>query len=259
MIIKTLFFLVFFSILSYFCGEGVITQPIAAVIHTPNEQIKYDTVTKHKSLNKKDIISSPVTEAEIIYYSLSFIQMADFTPPINIAANKQGEITSPSPKTKNTNPVLYNSLYEQGKELFIKNKDSEILYDSLIIFSQTRQFLKETDLMLHNLTQDILLSLNLVNSNQSKLFFTQQKDNPENNYQSTTESFSQQIERSRLQDLRKKNETEINPYSEQNLIKLIFNLKNLYYLLAIVFLVFITKQLIKLMFIKDQFDNQNRR
>ncbi len=241
--------LIFLSFLYYICNGGMLTQSFAASIPTTKEYNKSNKPLNLKHSNKKDTIPAQIIQSDTIHYPLSLqIQLSVFTAPSILPSDKKK-------LTKKTTTLLpYSSLYEQGKEFFIKNKDSELLQSSLITFSQTKQYLKETDLMLHNLTQDILFSLGLSNHNQNSLFLLNQKKEanklPANNYRN-------QIETLRTQNLSRKQEQYI--YSDSNLFQLIFNLRNLYYLIAIVVFFYSVKKCIKLMFLKKQFDSQNRR
>jgi len=255
MLFKTTPKLIFFSMVIFFGGENFCTNAFAAKVFIAKEQPSLTTKIKHTPDNIPFPLSVRFTKTNTIYFPVKSIKISDFTKqPSTKPAQK--------PLSPQNNKILYTSLYEQGEKFFIDHKHNETLKSSLIIFSQTKQFLKETDLMLHNLTQNILASLNLNSSESLNLFF--QKENPNivtsiNNNQPTSRNYKNKIDTTSLQESNRFNTKDAYIYNDNDIFNLIFNRTNLYYLLAITFLFLIGKQSIKLLFMKKQFDSQNRR
>jgi len=235
MLFKTSVIYIFLFIISYFCEGHLLSQVYAASI-PPTE--KLNTIKDEQPINKH-LNSSRTTNNTV-----NFIQLSNFTysPKISNSSN-----ISRSP------PILYTNLYEQGKSFFITNNDNEILQNSLTLFSQSKQFIKETDLMLHDLSENILTSLNIDNPNHKDLFSQQ---DPQSLTGFNTKNYGQRIKRSKSQHFY--SEDDYN-YSNQTLYNLIFNKQNLYYLITLVFFIYVIKKIINLMFLKKQYDSQNRR
>ena len=227
----------FLFILSYFCEGGHSFQVYAASIVPPKEAHKIVIETKKDEQRINKHLSSNITTNNTAYSPMSSLNVSNFT---------YSSKTKSSHDNLNSSPVLYTNLYEQGKKFFITRSDSETLQNSLIFFSRSKQFIKETDLMLHDLSENILTHLNLDTPNQKVLLYSQQVT------QYSTD-FDKKI---RSQHLYSKENYD---YSNQSLLNLIFNKENLYYLIAFVIFINIIKKSIKLMFLKKQFDSQNRR
>jgi len=258
MLLKKILKLFFISNVIFFGGENICTDAFAAKVLIAKEQPSL-TKKKHTPENIKKPLSVRITKTNTIYFPVKSTKVSNFTNKPSIKPSIK-PIQKPS-KPQN-NKILYTSFYEQGKKFFIENKHNETLQSSLIIFSQTKPFLKETDLMLHDLTQNILASLNLNSSESLNLFF--QKENPNivtsiNNTQLTSKNHKNKIDTTTSQEINKFNTKDAYIYSDNNVFKLIFNRTNLYYLSAITFLFLIGKQSIKLLFMKKKFDSQNRR
>ncbi len=259
MALKSIVYFIFISILSYWGGGDIFTKSNAASVIPATKPNPANQSIKPNKDEKKILLSNPIIEIDTSYLPVSFIQISDFTNPPSYTLKNNKKSETGQAQRNSISPALYTNLYDQGKEFFIAHKNNEVLQDSLIIFSQTKQFLREKDLMLHDLTQDIFLSLNLAGPNQNKLFFLQQKNKMDTSAKNSyPQNFRQQSETMRLQDLDKFNNAE-KYTSDNSLFELIFNRKNLYYLIAIIFLFYIAKQIIKFMFMKDLHNKQNGR
>lgn len=251
-------------ICSYLSGGLCSFESYASTVNNiQNKEISLNLEQLEQSNKNKPKLEETIV-INSLFYSPSFIQTSNFTQtPKNIIKSKDSSSSQNTPfkqNAKNTN--LFPSLYSQTKQILKESKGNEALQNTLIIFSQTRQFLKETDLMLHNLTQDILAYLNLdPSNNQSLLVLTESKITPhsDSNYKAPSNNFRQQLDINRIENLKQQNNQEKWDYSDNAIFALIFNLQNLYYLIAFVVLVGVVKQTIKLVFLKDQYDSQNRR
>jgi len=242
MFFKTAINYLFLFILSYFCEGGCSSQVYAASIAATEKQNIVINRSKNDQLTNNHLNSSQLIN-NTIYTSINLIQPSDFTY---------------SPKTSDSHamsgsarPLLYKSLYNQGKIFFIKNNDNEVLQNSIIFLSQSKQFIKETDIMLHDLSENILTSLNIVTANNKDLLSQQ-----ETQYLTT---FNNKDSRYRTNAPRSQHFYSKNNYSNQTLYKLIFNKQNFYYLFTLVVFIYITKRIVNVMFLKKQYDIQNRR
>jgi len=235
-------------ICSYLSGGLFSFESHASTVNTiKNKEIflKLDQLeqsNKNKTSVEETIVINP------LFYSPRFIQISNFTQtPKNNIATKKNRSSHKTPSNQNTqNTDLFPNLYSETKQFIKDNNDNVLLQDTLFAFSQTRQFLTETDLMLHNLTQDIIAYLDIDTS----------MSNNNRNYKSTSNNFKQYYD---IENLKQQNNKEKWAYSDTAIFSLIFNLQNLYYLIAFIFFIGMVKQIIKFMLLKDQHNSHNRR
>jgi len=259
MFFKITFYFIF--ILGYLCGGGFSPYAYAAAVAIENQQQETLNTKLEKTLSKEEHLSSFHDKSNSLYYPPSTILYSTFTQISNPVVIKSRPLQQTFQK-KNENKVnLFPNLYTQTKDFLIQNKGNKTVKNALLAFGQTRQFLKETDLMLHNLTQNILLSLNLDSPNLKKLIISPQDELSMNTklnsspYSGNT-NYKQQIEITNLQSLSQQQKF---GYSDNELFAVIFNLQNLFYLAGVFICFLIVKQLIKFALIKDKFNSQNRR
>jgi hypothetical protein len=122
------------------------------------------------------------------------------------------------------------------------------MQDSFLVFSNTRQFLKETDLMLHNLTESISLYLNLDTLIQYSQSATQQSISSQlNDNQFSASPYQQQGENYQLHDNTKKQSRIYEESSSDNLMEKILNFQNLLYLIGIIIFFVIVRTIFSFM------------
>jgi len=148
------FYLLFFTFTG-FVIDGLVPSVLAASLPTRTEVIS-NIQQKHSRLNKKNIILNPVSDIKTAYMLTDFIQPIEFIKPIR----KTPSALKPNKPTYHS-PIISNTLKNLGENFLIENEDSIFLQDSLIVIGNTKQFLKETDLMLHDLSENIIVSLKL--------------------------------------------------------------------------------------------------
>ncbi len=203
------------------------------------------TSDKLKSLPKKAKNNIPLKRN---YYPIVFIKPNNFIKPALASAAKNKSTTSPS------NPFFENNLYQQGKKFLVDYKDNEFLLNSLIIFSNTKQYLKETDLMLHNLSNNILRTLNLGSFAQNKQDAMFKKHNASllAGERTSTSTFETQGKNAN------------SPFAEEDVslstfLRKIFNFKNLFYILGITLIYSLLKALINFIFLRKKQKKQRRK
>jgi len=264
MFLKVNFYFLFIFILGYLGGSVFSPYVYAAMVVTVNQQQAALNTKPAKTLSEEKHQPPSHDKFNSLYYPSSTILYSTFTQIPNPVAIKSRPLQQTSQK-KNENKVnLFPNLYTQTKDFLIQNKGNKTVKNALLVFGQTRQFLKETDLMLHNLTQNILLSLNLDSPNLKNLIISPQDESSMNTklnsspYSAST-NYKQQIEITKLQSLSQQQNLQKFGYSDNELFALIFNLQNLFYLAGVFICFLIVKQLVKFALIKDKFDSQNRR
>jgi len=194
-------------------------------------------------------------------YSSSFTQPDTFNHPPELFIEEQSKSVD---AIKNSNSKLYTDIYTQGKDFVQNNKENFLLQDTLVFLSQTQDLFKETDLAIHNFSQEIIISMGLKNLNQQDLLLVQQeiKANKQNShaksYSSYENSYSQQIQTARLEEMELRVSPEKYTFSDGNLMKAIFDIRNLFYILGVVIVIFLIKKVMKFMLLKDQYDSQHR-
>jgi len=222
---------IFLFILSYFC-EGDLSSHVyaASITATEKQNVVFDKTKNDQQTNNTPYTSINLTQSSIFTYSPKTSEYHTMT---------------------GTAPLLYKNLYNQGKIFFIKNNDNEILQNSIIFLSQSKRIIKETDIMLHDLSENILTSLNIVTANNKDLLSQQET---QSSATFNNKDFEHRTKKTRSQYFYAEDN-----YSNQSLFKLIFNKQNLYYLITLVVFIYITKKIINVMFLKKQYDIQKRR
>lgn len=258
--VHKIYFILFYSILSYLGGGFFSHQAFAAsVIKTIEKEnlphLPPKIVRKKPPSYPSEQFTATETK-ETLYFPSHFRLSSKLTSLFSPPRPSNKALKKPANTKSTQNAKLHPSPSTQVKKLVTDNKQKKFVHDSLILFSQTRQFLKETDLMLHNLTQNILLSLNLGTQAQKGIFVLSKEDDVKN-YSAKT-SFKQQIEINKIQSLMEINKND-DTYNNNDLLALLFNIQNLYYLIGFVFLFLIFKQILNFVLLKDQYNSQNRR
>jgi len=203
---------------------------------------------EQKSSTKYQRDSKQHTDIKMSYKPSNFIKPIDPPPPKQKLFQNQKHKNQSSNK-KPLGFVQYN-LLKQGKQFFFKNKHNTSIQEYLILFDNTKQVIQETDLILQDLSQQILLSLQLeqllVNNQLSIL----QKNN---NAQSKTQQPYEDISKN-FDILTKSSKLYINPTEEYALTLLykILQIKNLLYLMAVIVFYSIIKESIKLILLRKQ-------
>ncbi len=210
----------------------------AASIDTVKKKANPADSSEHESLNKNRAYM------DYYYSTLNFVQPSDYikpsqnTPPFKSRTAFNGN--------SNSNTVSNNSLYSLGKKIVSENKENAFLQGSLLVFSNTKQFLKETDLMLYNLTENILLSLNidsLIDNSLRPLQQTQLQTSYSDEKQSTYSNQTQD-DNYRLMNLEGESSEKSGGGGDGNfrdMLKKLLNLENLLYLIgALIFYIFLS-------------------
>jgi len=215
---------------------------IIAKVPPPNQQQEYKLATKFQRPAKKLSDIKPA------------IKLSDFIKPINPRPPKQKllqkQLNIKPASNKKPQGFYQNSLLKQGKQFLRENKHNDLIQESLFIFDNTKQILQKTDLMLQNLSQHILLSLQLeqlLENNQ--LLIMQKKIAHQSNTQQPYKDRNNHIDL-----VTKSSDLYIAPTNEYTLALLykIFQIKNLFYLIAMVLFYSIIKGAIKLILLKKQ-------
>ncbi len=207
----------------------------AASVDTVKKKANPADSSEHESLNKNRAYM------DYYYSTLNFVQPSEYiepsqnTPPFKSNSN-----------SKSTNTASNNSLYSLGKKIVSENKENAFLQGSLLVFSNTKHFLKETDLMLYNLTEDILLSLNIDSliDNSLRPLLKTQLQTPYSDEKQSTYSYQTQDDSYRLMNLEGESSEKSGGGGDGNfrdMLKKLLNLENLLYLIgALIFYIFLS-------------------
>jgi len=148
------FFFLFLFTLVGFLIDSLSYSAIAATLSTT----KFETFAK---TNPKNSFSKPLlkpgADVKTIYTQTNFVEPTAFIMPVQKVQRNLTKENTPS----HNSPLISNSLNNIGENFLIENEDNIFLQDSLIVLGNTKQFLKETDLMLHDLSENIIVSLKL--------------------------------------------------------------------------------------------------
>jgi len=222
-------FYLFLFTFTGFVIDGLASSAYAASIPTKTEVIS-SIQKKQGHLNKKIIISKPGTDIKTAYTLTVFAQPIEFIKPVRKVPSIQNLKKN---KRSHHSPIFSNTLNNLGRNFLIENDDSILLQDTLIALSNTRQFLQDTDLMLHDLTENIIASLKLDHLTQNNKPFTQQSS-----------LLSIQQEQNNINS-----DGQINIYE---LYRSIINWGNLFYLIAAIIFYAISRAVIKFLFLHRQ-------
>jgi len=219
----TSYFYIFLYIFASFVIAGFASSVLAASLPTKTKVIS-NIQQKQSRSNKKNIILKPVSNINTVFLLTEFIQPTKFIKPVR---------KIPSNKSTHPSPVISNTLINLGENFLIENEDSIFLQKSLVALSNTKQFLQDTDLMLHDLTENIIVSLQLDHLTQNNKAFTQQSS-----------LLSIQQEHNNISS-----DGRINLYE---LYRSIINWGNLFYLIAAIIFYAISRAVIKFLFLQRQ-------
>jgi len=221
---------------------------LSASIIISKDKIPLHHQQEHKSSTKYQRYSKQHTDIKMSYKPSSFIKAIDAIPPKQTLFQNQKHKNLPSNK-KPPNFVQYN-LLKQGEQFFTKNKHNASIQEYLILFDNTKQILQETDLILQDLSQQILLSLQLEQILLKNQLSILQKNN--NAQSKTQQSYDDKSKNIGIKT--KSSDLYINPTEEYTLtlINRILQIKNLLYLMVIVIFYSIIKGTIKLIFRRNQ-------
>jgi hypothetical protein len=214
----------------------------AAVV---NNKTASDSSSKHDSSNKNSPSPKKTAYPDHIYSTLDFIEPIDFIKP---KPPRSAPLKSRTVANTYSNGAPNNILYKLGKEFLATNEGNNFVQDSFLVFSNTRQFLKETDLMLHNLTESISLYLGLDTLTQNSQPALQQSISSQlNDNQFSASTYQQQGENYQLHNNTKKQSRIYEESSSDNLIEKILNFQNLLYLIGIIIFFVIVKTIFSFM------------
>ena len=203
--------------------------------------------SKHNASNKNSLPPNKTAYLDYYYSTLYFVEPIDFIQPTQQPPRNAPLKNRPAANTHSSG-ASNNSLYKLGKEFLATNEDKGFVQGSFLVFSNTRQFLKETDLMLHNLTESISLSLNLDTLIQHSQTAMQQSISSQlNDNQFSASPYQQQGENYQLQDKTNKRSRIHEESSSSNLMEKILNFQNLLYLIGIIIFYAIIRTIISLM------------
>ncbi len=237
-------YFIFLFIVAISCQSLLVS---AATLIIAKNRISSPFLLSDNTSNKNNISPKKITNIDNHYYLLDFIKPGNFIKPI---PSSPAQIQSAN---NNSNALFEKNLYKQGKQFLVDYEDNEFLHNSLIVFSDTKQHLKETDLMLHNLTDNVLLSLKLdsfIQNNQSAL---QQKNR------------ASLLADERLStDANQKQDKNAHLYNTEDLtiysfFRKIFNFQNLFYLIGVATVYYILKGIVKFISIQKQRKKEKQR
>jgi len=203
---------------------------------------------KHKPSTRYQRYSKQHTNIKTSYKPSNFIKPIDTFLPKPILFQKQKYKNQPS--NKKPSSFVQNNLLKQGEQFFTKNKHNASIQEYLILFDSTKQVLQETDQILQDLSQQILLSLQLEQLLLNNQLSILQKNN--NAQSKTQQSYNDKSKNIGIKT--KSSDLYINPTEEYTLtlISRTLQIKNLLYLMVIVIFYSIIKGTIKLIFRRNQ-------
>jgi len=228
---KPVFYFIFIFVFSCLAINSISFSAFAASVITKNE-IPLAYSPTENNFNKRGFQPGHSTYKKIYSYSTSdFIDSTAIPPYSTFSENR--------PASNEATPLLSRHLINKGKSFLAENEDNSFVQDSLDIFYQTKQFLNETDLKLHNLTQNALTSLKLehiIQKNKSSSF--------RNNNLSTI-AYQKQYKNNQLHS--NNEETFVLDF-----LRKVFNLQNLFYFIGVSIIFFTLIAIIKYTQLKKQ-------
>jgi len=240
-------YLLLLLIFSNLTGALISSPALSASIIMTKEKLPYQ-LQKHKLATKLQHSAKKLSDIK------PAVNLSDFIKPINPRPAKQKLIQKQQhiKQASNKKPqgFVQNSLLKQGKQFLSENQHNDFIQESLIIFNNTKQILQETDLILQNLSQHILISLQLEQLLKNNQLLIMQKNN-------ARQSNAQQLYKDRPSNIdivTSSSDLYIAPTNEYTLALLyeILQIKNLFYLIAMIVFYCMIKGSIKLILFKKQ-------
>ena len=248
-------YFIFFYLLSYLIGGFYSFSSFASSISlAPNKTVMSGTATQ-PLVEEAGITTVQPDDLNTSYNTAAFILPLEFITPPRINNPIRTKATTQQAGKTDSNPLLYPSLSKLGEDFVRNNKDNDLVQDSLVIYSDTKRLIEETDFALHILTQNIAESLNLSLPLENSPLQERYKS-PAN-----TPSYTDQITKFNYMTSSERMEQQIfdEAYSDSNLFKHIFNIQNLLYLFGLYILFSIIKKCIMLFIQRKQKYRYHRR
>ena len=217
---------------STFFSFFLLFECIALICLSFNIQAATVDIADNDSLTPYSSLLPSADNNEIISYPSQNAAFADNISNTNVSVQQPAYITPSqyNPYTP-TNNNHYSNIKKIGATFLYENADNKLLQDSLVVFSNAKRLYNETDSMLNDLAQDILLELD--QHLQIELSLTQEINDPRSFTYANQQQNNFNLAVYRQNTI---STLEINDEMEAGFLGGILNITNLFYLLGFIIL-----------------------